>query len=102
MFISGGENVYPAEIESVLHGHPAVVEAAVITVPHETWGEVGRAVIVLRPGAEAGEEELLDYVRTRIARYKCPKSVVFVDALPTTGANKVDKKLLQERYGRQP
>lgn len=99
MFISGGENVYPSEIESVLHGHPAVSDAAVIAVPHPTWGEVGRAIVVLRPGLEITGDELLEYIRTQIARYKCPKSVVFVDSLPTTGANKIDKKQLLELYG---
>jgi fatty-acyl-CoA synthase len=99
MFISGGENVYPAEIESVLHACPAVVEAAVIAVPHETWGEVGRVVVVLKRGQQISEDALLDFVRQQLARYKVPKSVVFVDELPKTGANKVDKKLLAETYG---
>jgi fatty-acyl-CoA synthase len=99
MFISGGENVYPAEIESVLHACPAVAEAAVIAVPHETWGEVGRAVVTLKPNQQINEETLLEFVRHRLARYKVPKSVVFVDALPKTGANKVDKKLLADTYG---
>jgi len=99
MFISGGENVYPAEIESVLHAHLGVAEAAVIAVPHETWGEVGRAVVVLKPGQQIGEEALLEFVRQQLARYKVPKSVIFVEGLPKTGANKVDKKLLMETYG---
>jgi fatty-acyl-CoA synthase len=101
MFISGGENVYPAEIESVLHAHPGVAEAAVIAVPHETWGEVGRVVVVLKPGQQIGADELLEFVRQQLARYKVPKSVVFVDELPKTGANKVDKKLLSEIYGNE-
>jgi fatty-acyl-CoA synthase len=99
MFISGGENVYPAEIESVLHAHPTVAEAAVIAVPHETWGEVGRAVVVLRSGQQIDEDALLEFVRQQLARYKAPKSVVFVDQLPKTGANKVDKKRLTATYG---
>jgi fatty-acyl-CoA synthase len=98
MFISGGENVYPAEVESVLHAHPAVAETAVVGIPHEKWGEVGRAVVVVRPGAHLSESELLDFVRERLAAYKVPKSVVFVSELPKTGANKVDKKLLMEKY----
>jgi fatty-acyl-CoA synthase len=101
MFISGGENVYPAEIESVLHAHSAVAEATVIAVHHETWGEVGRAVVVLKPDQQIDEATLLEFVRQQLARYKVPKSAVFVDQLPKTGANKVDKKLLTEIYGTQ-
>jgi fatty-acyl-CoA synthase len=101
MFISGGENVYPAEIESVLHAHPAVAEAAIIVTPHETWGEVGRAVVALKPNQQIDEETLLEFVRQQLARYKAPKSAIFVDQLPKTGANKVDKKLLTEIYGTQ-
>jgi len=100
MIISGGENVYPAEVESILHSHPAVAEAALIGVPDEKWGEVGRAIIVLRPGAQATEEELITFCRERLASYKVPKSVIFVDELPKTAANKVDKRLLAEQYGR--
>ncbi|MGH2522431.1 MAG: AMP-binding enzyme, partial [Anaerolineales bacterium] len=99
MFISGGENVYPAEIESVLHAHPAVAEAAVIGMPDPKWGEVGRAMIVMVPGQSLTAEALLDFCRERLAKYKVPKSVVFTDALPRTGAGKVDKKLLAEKYG---
>jgi fatty-acyl-CoA synthase len=101
MIISGGENVYPAEVEDVIHAHPAVAEAAVIGMPHPKWGEVGRAVVVIRPGAHLGEAELLDFVRGRLAAYKVPRSVVFVSELPKTGANKVDKRLLAEKYGDQ-
>ena len=87
MFISGGENVYPAEVESVLHEHPQVVDAAVVGVPDETWGEVGIAFVV---GA-VGEEELLEHCRSRLARYKVPKSVRFVDELPRNSMGKVVK-----------
>lgn len=99
MFISGGENVYPAEVESVLHAHPAVAEAAIIGVPHETWGEVGHAVVALKSGAHLTEAALLSFARERLATYKIPKSVVFVNELPKTGANKVDKKVLRQKYG---
>jgi fatty-acyl-CoA synthase len=98
MIISGGENIYPAEVESVLHAHPDVAEAALIGVPDEKWGEVGWAVIVLRPGAAAGEAAILDFCRDRLARYKIPKRVIVCDALPKTGAIKVDKGQLRERY----
>ena len=89
MIISGGENVYPAEIENVLHEHPAVAEAAVVGVPDERWGEVGLAFVVLR--GEATEEELLALCRERLARYKVPREVRFVDALPRNALDKVAK-----------
>lgn len=98
MFISGGENVYPAEIESVLHDHPQVVEAAVVGVPHERWGEVGVAFVVVRghEGVDAGE--LLATCHKRLAKFKVPKEVRFVDALPRSAVNKVLKTELRERY----
>lgn len=95
VIISGGENVYPAEIESVLHAHPAVAEAAVIGVPDEKWGEVGRAFVVPAAHQSISEAELLAFCAGRLARYKTPKSIVFLPSLPKTGANKVDKKALQ-------
>ncbi|MFQ5594599.1 MAG: long-chain fatty acid--CoA ligase [Anaerolineae bacterium] len=99
MFISGGENVYPAEVESVMHGHPAVAEAALIAVPDPKWGEVGRAIVVLKPGATLDEADLRAYCRQRLAGYKAPKSVVFVDELPKTGAGKIAKPKLIELHG---
>jgi fatty-acyl-CoA synthase len=99
MIISGGENVYPAEVESVMYRHPAIREAALIGVPDDMWGEVGRAVVVKEPGTALGEEELIDFLRGVLARYKVPKTVVFVDALPKTGAGKIDKKELVRLYG---
>ncbi len=99
MIISGGENVYPAEVESVMHAHPAVAEAALIGVPHAKWGEIGRAVVVIKPGADVSEQELVVFCRERLAAYKVPKSVVFAAELPKTGAGKVDKKALAEAYG---
>jgi fatty-acyl-CoA synthase len=95
MFISGGENVYPAEIESVLMAHPHVLEAAVVGVPHATWGEVGRAFLVV--DAQFDEEELRAFLAERLARYKLPRSIVRLDALPLTAIGKVDKKLLETR-----
>lgn len=96
LIISGGENVYPAEVEDVLYQHPAVAECAVVGVPDEHWGEVGRAVVVLREGAKADPAELLDFLNGRIARFKVPKSVVFADALPRTASGKVLKKELRK------
>lgn len=99
MYISGGENVYPAEVENVLYGHPAVAEAAVIGVPNERWGENGRAVVVLAEGAEATAEDLIAHCAERLARYKVPASVVFVSALPRNAAGKVLKHELRSSHG---
>lgn len=98
MFISGGENVYPAEIENLLYEHPAVAEAAVIGVPHPKWQEVGRAVIVVRAGHMLTEEEVIAFCQGKLARYKIPKAVSFVDALPRNDIGKVMKIELRERY----
>ena len=92
MFISGGENVYPAEIESVLMAHPKVADAAVVGVPHETWGEVGKAFLVVDDGYD--EEDLRAFLTERLARYKLPRAIVVIDALPLTAIGKIDKKLL--------
>ncbi len=94
MYISGGENVYPAEVESVIAAHPVVEEAAVVGIPHERWGEVGRAFVVLSPGAELDENDLMEFLAERLAGYKLPRSVVVLDALPLTVIGKIDKKLL--------
>ena len=91
MFISGGVNVYPAEVEAELLQHQAVQDAAVIGVPHETWGEVGAAFVVLRPGHAATDAALAEFLTGRLARYKVPKEFVFVDALPRTPYGKVVK-----------
>jgi fatty-acyl-CoA synthase len=99
MFISGGENVYPAEIESVLMAHSKVLDAAVIGVPHETWGEVGQAFLVVDEGYN--EEELRSFLGERLARYKLPRSIVLIDTLPLTAIGKVDKKLLETREAAQ-
>jgi fatty-acyl-CoA synthase len=99
MYISGGENVYPAEVENVLFAHPAVAEAAVIGVADERWGEVGRAVVALAEGAEAAPEELIAFCAERLARFKVPKSVVFVEALPRNAAGKVLKQDLRAAHG---
>jgi fatty-acyl-CoA synthase len=98
MFISGGENVYPPEIEEALYEHPAVHMCAVIGVPDPKWGEVGLACVVLEPEAEATEEELLDFLRGRLAGYKVPKRAVFMDDLPISGAGKILKQELREQF----
>jgi fatty-acyl-CoA synthase len=99
MIISGGENIYPAEIESALLGHPSIAEAAIIGVPDTKWGEVGRAVVVLKAEAQVNASELLSYLSEHLASYKLPRSVVFVQSLPKTGAGKIDKQALQQQYG---
>jgi fatty-acyl-CoA synthase len=97
MFISGGENVYPAEIEAVLYKHPAVHMCAVIGIPHEKWGEVGKACIVLNPGAEASADELSAHMQEHLARYKVPKSVEILPELPISAAGKILKRELREQ-----
>ncbi|MEW6029664.1 MAG: acyl-CoA synthetase [Chloroflexota bacterium] len=97
MFISGGENVYPVEIENVLYKHPAVHMCAVIGLPDEKWGEVGKACVVLKPGQTATEEELMKLMQENLARYKVPKSVAFMDALPLSSMGKILKRELREK-----
>ncbi len=97
MFISGGENVYPAEVENGIFELPQVSEVAVIGIPDEKWGEVGRAVVVLKDGQPLSEGEILDHLRRRLAKYKIPKRVVFVDRLPRNAAGKVLKTELRDR-----
>ena len=98
MVISGGVNIYPAEVEAVLHAHPAVADAAVIGVPDDQWGESVKAIVQLRPGASATAEELIAFCDTRIAGYKKPRSVDFVDEVPREPAGKLLKRKLRERY----
>lgn len=95
MFISGGENIYPAEIEAILYKNPIVHMCAVVGVPDNKWGEVGRACIVLKSGLETSEEEILEFLRSNLARYKVPKQVVFMDELPLSGAGKILKRELR-------
>lgn len=98
--ITGGENVYSTEVENVLYMHPAVLEAAVIGVPDETWGEMVKAIIVLKEGMEVTEEEIIDFCKERLARFKAPKSVEFYPELPKTGSGKIAKRKLREQYWR--
>jgi fatty-acyl-CoA synthase len=98
MVLSGGENIATAEIERVLYTHPAVLECAVIAVPDDTWGEVPKAIIALRPGASATDNEFLDLCRRHLAGFKVPKSVEFIDSLPKGGTGKILKKVLREKY----
>jgi len=99
MYISGGENVYPVEVERALYEHPAVHMCAVIGVPDEKWGEVGKAFVVLKPGKEATAEELIGFLHGRLARYKVPKRVEFVESLPLSPAGKILKRELRGACG---
>ena len=99
LIISGGENIYPAEVENVLYAHPAVAAVVVIGVPDPKWGEVGRAVVVLRPGHQATAADLIEFCQGKLARYKIPKSVVFAEALPHNAAGKIVKQEVRARYG---
>jgi long-chain acyl-CoA synthetase len=103
MIVSGGENVYPREIEDILLQHTAIADTAVIGVPDSTWGEAVKAVVVLREGENAAEREIIEFCRERLAPYKCPQSVDFTQALPRNPTGKVLKRELREPYweGRQ-
>lgn len=98
MIVSGGENVYPAEVENVLMAHPAIADVAVIGVPHEKWGETAKAIVVRKPGVDVTEQEIIDFSRERLAKFKCPTSVDWVDALPRNPSGKVLKKDLRAPY----
>jgi fatty-acyl-CoA synthase len=100
MLISGGENVYPVEVEGVIHEHPSVRDVAVIGVPHPRWGETPVAVIVVTPGSVVSEDEVIEFCRGRLAGYKKPSRVVFVDTLPRNATGKVLKRELRARYER--
>jgi fatty-acyl-CoA synthase len=95
MYISGGENVYPAEVEAAIFEHPAIAEVAVLGVPDAEWGEVGRAFVVLHPGASVTADELRDFLLLRLAKYKIPVYVDITDDLPKTGSGKIRKPPLR-------
>jgi acyl-CoA synthetase (AMP-forming)/AMP-acid ligase II len=99
MIIRGGENISPEEVEQVLQSHPKIEEAAVIGVPDPEWGQQPRAIVVLKEGEEAGEEEIIEFCRQRLASFKRPRSVIFVDSLPRNPLGKVIRKSLREQYG---
>jgi fatty-acyl-CoA synthase len=98
IIVSGGENISSLELEKAILAHPAVLEAGVIPVPDEKWGEVPKALVVLKPNATASESELIEFCRARLSHYKCPRSVEFVDSLPKTGTGKILKKDLRKKY----
>jgi fatty-acyl-CoA synthase len=98
MFISGGENVYPVEIESVLYKHPAVQLCAVVGIPDDHWGEVGQAFVVLEPDQTVTPDELIFHLKDHLATYKVPKAVKIMDALPLSGMGKILKKDLKDQF----
>jgi acyl-CoA synthetase (AMP-forming)/AMP-acid ligase II len=98
MILTGGENVYSTEVEHVIYEHPAILEAAVIGIPDEKWGEVVQAVVVLKPGESVKPDDLIAFCKNRLPHYKAPKSIDFVDELPKTGTGKIYKKGLKDKY----
>ncbi|HEY1944755.1 MAG TPA: long-chain-fatty-acid--CoA ligase [Roseiarcus sp.] len=100
MVISGGENIYPVEVENVLITHPDLAEVAVVGVPHERWGETLKAIVAPRSGAKVDQQEIIRFLRQRLAGFKCPTSVEITTALPRTATGKVQKHLLREPYWR--
>ena len=98
IIVSGGENISSLEVEKIIMAHPGVLEAAVIPVPDEKWGEVPKALVVLKPGAQPIESELIEFCRSRLAHYKCPRSVDFYESLPKTGTGKILKKNLRKQF----
>ncbi|WP_229459478.1 AMP-binding enzyme [Massilia cavernae] len=98
MIISGGFNVYAVEVEAALNSHPAVAMSAVVGVPHEEWGEAVHAEIVLKAGTAAAVDDLIDHVKGSIGRFKVPKTITFVDALPLSVVGKVLRRQVREKY----
>ncbi len=98
MIVTGGENVYPAEVENAIFGCPGIADAAVIGVPSDRWGEEVKAVVVCKPGEAPTAAEVIAYARGRIAGYKAPKSVEFIDALPRNASGKVLRRELRAQY----
>jgi long-chain acyl-CoA synthetase len=98
LIISGGENIYPAEVENAVYGHPAIADVAVIGVPDERWGEAVKAMVVLKPGMSATEEEIIAFARDRIAHFKAPRSVTFIPAVPRNASGKALRRELREPF----
>ena len=100
MIISGAENIYPAEVESILMEHPAVADVAVIGVPDEQWGEAVKGIVVRTPDADVTDSELITFCRDRLAHFKCPSSIDWAESLPRNPSGKLLKKDLREPYWR--
>jgi acyl-CoA synthetase (AMP-forming)/AMP-acid ligase II len=101
IIVSGGENISSLEVEKVLASHPSVFEVTIIPVPDDRWGEVPKALVVLKTGSRVQESDLLDFCRSHLSHYKCPHSVEFLDRLPKTGSGKILKKELRDKYSAQ-
>jgi fatty-acyl-CoA synthase len=95
LIVSGGENISSVEVEGTLYQHPAVLEAAVVAAPDATWGEVPKAIVVCKPGAQVTEAEIIGFCRDRLAHFKAPKLVEFANELPKTATGKIQKYLLR-------
>jgi acyl-CoA synthetase (AMP-forming)/AMP-acid ligase II len=98
MIVSGGENIYPAEVENVLMAHPAIADVAVIGVPDEKWGEVPKAIVVRKKDVAVTEDEIIAFAKVILAGFKCPKSVDWIEALPRNPSGKILKKDLRAPY----
>ncbi|MEN8722034.1 MAG: long-chain-fatty-acid--CoA ligase [Alphaproteobacteria bacterium] len=98
MIVSGGENVYPAEVENALFGHPDIADVAVVGVPDDKWGEAVKAIVVLEPGKDASDKDIIAFAKEKIAGYKCPKTVDFIDALPRNPSGKILRRELRAPY----
>ena len=98
MYISGGENVYPAEVERVLRNHPGIEDIAVVGVPDESWGKVGLAFVLPKPGVDLAPENVIGFCEGKLAHYKWPKKVIFKTDFPRTALGKVRKTILQQDY----
>ena len=97
---SGGEKIFPLEVEEILHTHPKIKDVCVIGVPDDTWGSIVRAVVVLKEGEEATEEEIIEWCKGKMAGYKKPKSIVFADSLPVSPVGKVQRSRVKEIHGK--
>ncbi len=97
MILSGGENIYPAEVEAALRHHPAVSEACVVGIPDAEWGQRVAAMVQLGPGQGVGEGELITWLRGELAAYKCPRRIVFVEQLPQTASGKIERRSVAQR-----
>src|SRR4029453_15042887 len=98
MIISGGENIYPAEVESAISNHPDVAEGAVIGVPDEKWGEAVKAIVVMKPGKKATASDIINFTRERIAGFKTPELGAFIEALPRNASGKILRRSLRDPY----
>ena len=99
MIITGGENVYPAEVEEVILSHPKVADVAVIGLPDEKWGQTVKAIIAPQSGSDISEQEILDHIRTRLSGFKRPRIFQFVESLPKIGSGKLDRVTIKNLYG---